>query len=103
MPSNYLLIACLLLTGVGLLIWYGHTDHEKRLRELERRANPASRHDWKALERHDIGEAMMFDLANARRDYQTATDKLEYAMRRAEHVMGGGSPDDLPTKWKVKP
>lgn len=67
--------------------------------EWQRRAQPASKHDLRHLERHDIGEATLFDLAEMRESARLLTERIEYASRRALHVAMGGSPDDPPTKW----
>jgi hypothetical protein len=121
MPDYYLLAA---LVGIALTIFglgYGARMWTERARsqaravanleralgfqqaaidELKKRAQPASKHDLRHLERHDIGEATLFDLAEMRETARLLTDRIEYASRRALHVANGGSPDDPPTKWQ---
>jgi hypothetical protein len=102
MSNLFLVVASVGLTLAVLAVLSGAAkvrDHERRLAELERRANPASRHDLRALERHDIGEATLFDLAELRDLQQRLAERIEYASRRALHVASGGRPDDSPTKW----
>lgn len=74
-----------------------------QMAELEKRANPAGQHDLRYLERQDIGEATLFDLAKMREQLKLGMDWLDYASRRAAHVAGGGRPDDPPTKWSKEP
>lgn len=92
---------CLTLAVVAVLSGVAKVrDHERRIAKLEKRANPASKHDWKHLERQDIGEAMLFDLAAMRQEAQLLSERIEYASRRALHVAHGGAPDDNPVKWQ---
>lgn len=72
---------------------------ERRVEGLERRANPASKHDWKYLERQDLGEAALMELASMRAAAEELTVRLDHASRRYQHVARGGHPDDPPSKW----
>ena len=103
MYQLYLVIASVGLTLAVVAVLAGAAkvhNHEQRIARLEQRANPASKHDWKYLERQDIGEATLVDYARIRSELKVAQDWLEYATRRARHVASGGSPDDPPTKWQ---
>ena len=71
-----------------------------RIDDLQKRAEPTSKHDLKYLVRQDVGEAVLFDLSNAREQVEMLTQWIEYASQRAAHVARGGNPDDPPTKWK---
>ena len=113
MFDSYLYLALFAVALAMFALGYGARAWSDRMREqerqltalqatvadLERRANPASRHDWKDLERQDIGEATLFDLAHMREQVETLTTWLEYASGRAAHVAPGGQPNDPPTKW----
>lgn len=103
MPDIYLVLVVLGLALALCAVSYGAStvrNLEQRVSDLERRANPASKHDLRYLERQDIGEATLFDLARMRQEFTTALEYLEYATGRARHVASGGSPDDPPTQWK---
>lgn len=75
-------------------------DLTRRVARLEEQlAVPLNKHGAIHRERHDIGEATLFDLAKMREQLEIATNWLEYASRRAQHVATGGNPDDPPSKW----
>ena len=102
MYQLYLVIASVGLTLAVVAVLAGAAkvhNHEQRIARLEQRANPASKHDLRHLERQDIGEATLFDLAHAREQVELLTGWIDYATRRARHVASGCSPDDPPTKW----
>jgi len=72
MSDIYLVISIVGITLALLSIGFGAStmrDHERRIAGLESRANPASKLDLRYLERQDIGEATLFDLARMRQEF----------------------------------
>lgn len=105
MPDLFVFLAGVFfaLTAVLLAALARHIHRlGQRLAALERRANPGSRHDWKALERHDIGESALFRVAHLRQAIELAQAHEQQLTDLLARVAAGGHPDDPPQKW-LKP
>lgn len=79
----------------------------RRLGELERwrekqekEPAPSSRHDKLSLVKADLSEQALFDLGSLMTEYQVLGARLDYALRRWEHVRNGGDVDDRADKWQ---
>ena len=108
MYGVYLFVAGISVSLAAGAVWAGwrHIDRlGQRVTALEQALTaarqPATRHEWRALERHDIGEAALFDLAEARCRVAEMQAYLEQAIARMEHVAAGGHPDDPRSQWRT--
>lgn len=74
-------------------------DYRRRLHQLERQvaelSQPKSKHDLAYLTRQDIGEDFLFKFVALQDDVSIMQTKLENFIRLAQHVAGGGKPDDI--------
>ncbi len=102
MPAYALVLfgAAIALTGVALVAGVvSYRQLAARIAELERRADPATRHDWKALERHDIGEAGLWQIAEMRNRLEELQLLEQQLTAFLEHVAAGGHPGEPRSRW----